>query len=431
MRRVTAGTVAGLVVAFGGLGAAGWAPGASAAAREGAPEPVARVSGGAGDGVPCEVSVPYAAGVGGYVSYRIPAVVRTPAGTLLAFAEGRVGSAGDSGDIDLVVRRSEDGGCTWGPTRVAADAGADTRGNPAPVVDPRSGDVVLLSSFNGGEATEAQILGGEVPAARSRRVFVQRSTDDGRTFSEPRDITAAVKRPDWRWYATGPGHAVALTRPPYAGRLVVPANHSSAPPEGSGDTGREPRYYGAHALYSDDGGRSWQLGFVDDTYDGTVNANESTAAELPDGRVYFSTRDQLGTAPGNRADAHAGMGATHLLRPFAPQPGLDRVPVVQGGLLYVGGSGGSLLFSAPSVPTTRAEPALWSSEDGGRTFTRRLTVSRDKAAYSDLVPLDEATIGLLHETGTGSAYETVEFRRIPLAAVTGPAGRGLSGSSRT
>ncbi|MFD9241613.1 exo-alpha-sialidase, partial [Streptomyces sp. NPDC059556] len=289
---------------------------------------------------------------------------------------------------------------------------------PAPVVDPRSGEVVLLSSYNGGDATEAQILGGEVPAARSRRVFVQRSTDDGRTFSEPREITASVKRPDWRWYATGPGHAVALTRPPYAGRLVVPANHSSAPPEGSGDTGREPRYYGAHALYSDDGGRSWQLGFVDDTYDGAVNTNESTAAELPDGRLYFSARDQLGTGPGNRAGAPVGMGGTRLLRPFAPPPGLDGVPVVQGSLLYVGGPGGSLLFSAPSVPTARAEPALWSSEDGGLTFTRRLTVSRDKAAYSDLVRLDEATIGLLHETGTRSAYETVEFRRIPLSAVT-------------
>ncbi|MFB8076378.1 exo-alpha-sialidase [Streptomyces sp. NPDC056013] len=423
MRRVTAGTVAGLLVALGGPAVAGWAPGASAAARDRVAQPAVRTAGVPGDGGLCGASVPYTAGVGGYVSYRIPAVVRTPAGTLLAFAEGRVGGAGDSGDIDLVVRRSEDGGCTWGPARVAAAGGGDTRGNPAPVVDPRSGDVVLLSSYNGGGVTEAQILAGEVPAARSRRVFVQRSTDDGRTFSEPREITASVKRPDWRWYATGPGHAVALTRPPYAGRLVVPANHSAAPPEGSDDTGREPRYYGAHALYSDDGGRSWQLGFVDDTYDGTVNTNESTAAELPDGRLYFSARDQLGTGPGNRVGAPAAMGGTRLLRPFAPPPGLDGVPVVQGSLLYVGGPGGSLLFSAPSVPTARAEPALWSSEDGGLTFTRRLTVSRDKAAYSDLVRLDEATIGLLHETGTGSAYERVEFRRIPLSAVTGPAGR--------
>ncbi|MFE5590489.1 exo-alpha-sialidase [Streptomyces sp. NPDC056549] len=374
-------------------------------------------------GVPadCRGSVPYAAGVGGYASYRIPAAVRTGAGTVLAFAEGRRSGAGDTGAIDIVVRRSEDGGCTWGPPAVAADGRGDTRGNPAPVVDPRSGDVVLLSSYNGAEATERRILRGEVPAARGRRVFVQRSSDDGRTFSAPREITARVKKPGWRWYATGPGHALALTRGPHAGRLVVPADHSAAPPAGSADTGEEPRYYGAHALLSDDGGRTWSLGLVDDTYDGFVNANETAVAQLPDGSLYFSSRDQMGTSPGNRADATSGDGGRSLDLPFAPQHALDRVPVVQGGLLYVGGRDGLLLFSAPSVPTAREEPALWSSGDGGRTFTKALTVDRRKAGYSDLVPLDAATVGLLYETGTRSPYETVEFRRIPSSALTGTA----------
>ncbi|MER7951224.1 sialidase family protein [Streptomyces sp. NPDC096079] len=387
-------------------------------AREGAEGP-AGTPGPSGATAGCEVSVPYAAGTGGYAKYRIPAVVRTRAGTVLAFAEGREAGAGDAGDIDIVVRRSDDGGCTWGPREVVAEGRGDTRGNPAPVVDPRSGDVVLLSSFNGGEATEHRILRGEVPAERGRRVFVQRSTDDGRTFSAPTEITARVKKPGWRWYATGPGHALALTRGPHAGRLVVPADHSAAPPEGSADTGEEPRYYGAHALYSDDGGHTWSLGFVDDTYDGSVNANETAVAELPDGSLYVSSRDQLGTSPGNRADATSRDGGVSLDRPLAPQHALDRVPVVHAGLLYAGGRDGLLLFSAPSVPDARAEPALWSSRDGGRTFDKALTVDRRKAAYSDLVPLDATTVGLLYETGTSSPYETVEFRRIPLAALTG------------
>ncbi|MRT44952.1 exo-alpha-sialidase, partial [Xylella fastidiosa subsp. multiplex] len=105
--------------------------------------------------------------------------------------------------------------------------------------------------------------------------------------------------------ATGPGHAVALTRGRHAGRLLVPANHSAAPPAGSSDTGQEAKYYGAHALYSDDGGRTWQLGFVDDSYDGTDNSNESTAAQLPDGRLYFSARDQNGSSVGNRLDTYS------------------------------------------------------------------------------------------------------------------------------
>ncbi len=300
-------------------------------------------------------------------------------GAVLAFAEGRVTGGGDSGHIDVVVRRSEDGGCTWGPLRVVADGDGDTRGNPAPVVDPGSGDVVLLSSYNGGEATEELILRGEVPADRGRRVFVQRSADDGRTFSAPREITARVKLPGWRWYATGPGHALALTRGPHAGRLVVPADHSAAPPAGSSDTGREPRYYGAHALLSDDGGRSWRLGFVDASHDGHVNANETTAAELPDGRIYLNTRDQLGTAPGNRADAVSGDGGATLARPFAPQPALDRVPVVQGSLLH---AGGALLFSAPRCRTPAPNPPSGASRTtvgppcgrwpspGGRPATR-------------------------------------------------------------
>ncbi|MFI2738118.1 exo-alpha-sialidase [Streptomyces sp. NPDC018711] len=410
------------VRSFGLFGLFGLLFGGLCVTGPGVPGPVVAGSAGepglTGAAARCEVSVPYAAGAGGYASHRVPAAVRTRAGTVLAFAEGRVGGAGDSGDIDIVVRRSEDGGCTWGPARVVADGNGDTRGNPAPVVDPRSGDIVLLSSYNGAEATERRILRGEVPAARGRRVFVQRSSDDGRTFSAPREITARVKKPGWRWYATGPGHALALTRGPHAGRLVVPANHSAAPPEGSTDTGEEPRHYGAHALYSDDGGRSWSLGLVDGTYDGFVNTSESTVAQLPDGRLYFNSRDQLGTSPGNRADAFSRDGGASLDRPFAPQRTLDGVPVVQGSLLYAGGRDGVLLFSAPSVPDARAEEAVWASRDGGRTFTKALTVDRRKAAYSDLVPLDATTVGLLYETGARSPYETVEFRRVPLAALT-------------
>jgi len=138
-----------------------------------------------------------------------------------------------------VLRRSTDGGCSWGPQQLVADHGTNTIGNPAPVVDPASGDVVLLSVRNG-PVTEAQILRGEASPENSRRVFVQRSTDDGHTFSEPLELTSAVKLPDWRWYATTPGHGIALR----SGRLLIPANHSIAPPAGSTDTGAEAKYYG-------------------------------------------------------------------------------------------------------------------------------------------------------------------------------------------
>ncbi|MFI7399424.1 exo-alpha-sialidase [Streptomyces sp. NPDC049541] len=366
----------------------------------------------------CTSSVPFVSGEGGYDTYRIPATVTTGRGTVLAFAEGRHNGAGDTGNIDVVLRRSADGGCTWGPLQVVAAGKGDTRGNPAPVLDPRTGAVVLLTSYNSGAVTERQIMRGEVTAEQSRRVFVQRSRDDGRHFTPPRDITDEVKPPGWRWYATGPGHAVALTRGPHAGRLVVPANHSTAPPAGSPDTGQEAGYYGAHAIYSDDGGLSWRLGFVGSSYDGMDNANESTAAQLPDGRLYFSARDQKGASVGNRLDAYSGDGGESLERPYAVQPTLNDVPVVQGSVLQLaGGKAPPLLFSGPSVPTARRAMAVWRSEDGGGTFTKVLTVSAVPAAYSDLVQVDRGTVGLLYETGVSGPYETIEFRRLPVSAL--------------
>ncbi|MEW2395921.1 sialidase family protein [Streptomyces sp. NPDC046862] len=365
----------------------------------------------------CTSSVPYTAGEGGYDTYRIPATITTPGGAVLAFAEGRRNSASDTGNIDVVLRRSIDGGCTWGPAKVVAAGKGDTRGNPAPVVDPRTGRVVLVTSYNSGAVTEAQIMRGEVTPEQSRRVFVQTSTDDGRSFTAPRDVTAAVKLPDWRWYATGPGHAVALTRGPHAGRLVIPSNHSIAPPAGSPDTGQEPKYYGAHAIYSDDGGVTWRLGFVDDSYDGHANSNESTAAELPDGRLYFSSRDQNGTSAGNRLDSYSSDGGATLDRPYTVQPTLNDVPVVQGSVLQL--KDGPLLFSGPSVPTARQSMAIWRSGDGGATFTKASTVSTQRAAYSDLVRLGGARVGLLYETGVAETYERIEFRRVGVAELAG------------
>ncbi|MBB5925085.1 sialidase family protein [Streptomyces echinatus] len=371
----------------------------------------------------CGSSLPYVSGQGGYAVYRIPAVVRTRHGTVLAFAEGRRGGAADTGHIDVVLRRSTDDGCTWGPLTVVYAGRGNTRGNPAPVIDPRTGAVVLVTCGNDGAVTEAQIMRGEAAPGRGRRVFVQRSWDDGRRFTAPQDITAEVTRPGWRWYATGPGHAVALTRGPHSGRLLIPANHSAAPPAGSPDTGREARYYGGHALYSDDGGRNWHLGFVDAGYDGVTNANETSAAQLPDGRVYFGSRDQNGTAPGNRLDTYSSDGGRTLDRPYAVQPALNAVPVVQGSVLQPHGPGAPLLFSAPSVPTARRALALWSSTDAGRTFTALGTLTPRPAAYSDLVQLPRDLIGVLYETGEHGPYETLEFRRIRLR-------QGLSFGSR-
>jgi sialidase-1 len=360
----------------------------------------------------CDASVPYTSGTEGYSAFRIPAVVATGSGDLLAFAEGRFAGLGDAGNIDTVVKRSTDGGCTWGPLKVVEDSGANTSGNPAPVVTA-GGRIVLLTTYNAGTATEAAILRGEVAAADSRRVFVQYSDDDGATWSASREITADTKRGDWRWYATGPGHAIRLTHGAHAGRLVVPANHSIAPPAGSTDLGSEAKYYGGHSLYSDDNGQTWHIGYMDDNPDGYVNVNESTAAELPDGRVYFNTRDHNGTGPGNRADAYSLDGGQTLQRPFRPQATLVG-PVVEGSVLQPNGPKAPLLYAGPADPGSRAVMTIRVSTDQGVTWRSALALSGVPAAYSDLVQVDAKTIGVLYETGNAGPYETITFRRVPL-----------------
>lgn len=354
-----------------------------------------------------ETSVPFRAGREGYASFRIPAAVTTRSGVLLAFCEGRVGSREDYGNIDVVLKRSTDGGRTWDPLQVVAANGNDLAGNPAPVVLD-TGRVLIVHVRNAAGATETAIRRGEVEPEDGRRVWVQHSDDEGLTWSAPREITAQAKNKNWRWYATGPGHAIQT----HSGRVVVPANHS-LPPAG-GDTGTEGKYDGGHCLLSDDRGRTWRLGYVDDHPDGYVNVNETTAVELPDGRLYFNARNDS-PAPGTRADATSEDGGESLVKAFRPQAGLVG-PVVEGSLLRLGEV---LLFAGPADPGFRALMSVRASEDEGVTWRVAHRVDGLPAAYSDLVQLDPEAVGLLYETGDFSAYETITFRRIPVAALLG------------
>ncbi|MGW3207900.1 sialidase family protein [Streptomyces sp. NPDC001135] len=375
-----------------------------------------------------DVTVPFRAGHEGYAGFRIPAVVATRAGTLLAFCEGRVDSAADHGHVDIVVKRSTDGGRTWEPLRVAARNGTDLAGNPAPVVLD-TGRILLVHVRAAATATEDAILRGRVTDADGRRVWVQHSDDDGVGWSAPREITAQVKKPGWRWYATTPGHALQLGGG-RGGRVLVPANHT-LPPHGT-DTGAEPKYHSGHCLLSDDRGESWCLGYLDENTDGCVNVNETTAAELPDGRVYFNTRNESPArpspppspqalraappVPGNRADAHSHDGGRSLVGPFRPQAGLT-TPVCQASVLQLRDPD-LLLLSAPADPAARALMTIRASADGGTTWRTALTVDGRPAAYSDLVRADRDTVGLLYETGDFSAYETITFRRVPVHRLT-------------
>lgn len=345
----------------------------------------------------------FRSGAEGYNTFRIPAIVRATNGTLLAFAEGRKNSASDTGEINLVLKPSKDGGQNWGPLQLVSADGINTVGNPTPIVDVATGKILLLTTHNAGHVTEAQVRRGEV---KDRRVFLQESADNGATWSVPREITDQTKRADWRCYATGPGHGIQLERGSYAGRLVAPCDHTTAR---SSDWSS----CGAHLLFSDDHGARWHIGADASPGNGFINPNECSAVELADGRVYTVARDQNGRAPGNRAVAYSNDGGAKFEAPFVIDSSLVS-PVVQASVLRCsaldrGGTTNRILFSAPADPTERKLMTIRSSFDETRTWTTGRVIDRGPSAYSDMVGLANGRVGLLYECGVRGPYERIAF----------------------
>jgi sialidase-1 len=348
----------------------------------------------------------------GYACFRIPAIVKSTHGTLLAFAEGRVTSCGDAGDIDVVLKRSTDGGKTWGPVQVLNRGEGDSHDQPTPIVDARTGQIILVTNANpGGTSTTA------CPIPCDRTAYAQSSDDDGLTWSAPRDITSQVKLPTWNeWFVTGPGHAVQLTQGPHTGRLVVGINAES----GTGTV--EDANYGALA-YSDDDGNTWQVGAVDSVAfasDGTFaqKPSELSLLELPGGVIYAAGREQGGTDIGNRDFAISRDGGQTWSTPFTTIPDLV-TPMVQGTVLRLTGAhaGNRTLFSSPANTDLRQTMMIRSSYDDGRTWENAdqgTIISNDRAAYSDMVQIsdpaaDDTVVGLMYEGGTVTSADEIRF----------------------
>ncbi|MFC9679141.1 exo-alpha-sialidase [Streptomyces sp. NPDC056948] len=340
----------------------------------------------------------------GYACFRIPAIVRTTAGTLLAFAEGRVLNCGDAADIDIVLKRSTDGGRTWGPLQVVTEGAGDTHGNPAPLVDRGTGRILLAETYNTGR-TDA----GNCTVPCDRTPHLQHSDDDGRTWSKPRDLSDQILPAHWNsWYATGPVHGIQLTRGKHAGRLVFGVNTETW--DGSRVTANH-----AALIVSDDGGDRWRVGATDSwpiAQDGTFRQkpSEVTLTERTDGAVLVSGREQDGTDLGHRAQTLSRDGGDSFATPFRDLPDLY-TPQVQGATVRLGNR---LLLSAPADPDRRRTMMVRSSYDGGRTWDtvdRGTVVTTDWSGYSDMAAVDGTTVGLLYEGGAVDARDEIRFAR--------------------
>ncbi|MGH8791436.1 MAG: sialidase family protein [Stackebrandtia sp.] len=360
----------------------------------------------------------------GYHTFRIPAILQAADGTLLAFAEGRVDDPDDNGNVDLVLKRSTDGGATWGPLQVVVNDGTDKFGNPVPILDRDTGRIILNTTRTGGNVDGDDIRCGRANAEETRRSFVQHSDDNGTTWSDPVEITADVRPSNWRHFVGGPGHGIQLSQGSHAGRLVVPGNHSIAPPDGSGLDCLDDRLFGAHCLYSDDGGETWRLGGVDTPLEGTVNPNESIAAELDDGTVYFNARDQHGSSAGTRAATVSGDGGESFDGPYRDVPDLV-APVVQGSVFKLSAEADPqrrLVFSAPGNPDAREDLTLSTSLDEAASWQESLVVYRGPTGYSDLVEIGgSGALGVLYENGDEDSddpylpyHQRITFAVVPM-----------------
>lgn len=357
----------------------------------------------------------FTAGSQGVSLYRIPGIVVTGKGTVLAYCEARRDGRGDWGEIEVHLRRSIDGGKTWSdqkkiahsatriegnPTKAKGGEREQTVNNPVAIVDSQSGNIEFLYCVN------------------YARCFSMHSTDDGITWSAPIEITTAFEplrsSYDWKVIATGPGHGVQIA----SGRLVVPIwlaygkagdHHPSA----------------AATIYSDDYGRSWKAGEIA-VHDKEPfgDPNETMITTLSDGRVMLVTRSE--SKPNRKLITTSQDGATGWSKPEFHQELLE--PICMASIVNYPNQPGTLLFSnphsvaldgqgneAPGGRGKRRNLSIKLSRDDGKTWPVNKTLEPGNSAYSDLAVLPNGEILCLYEADT-----KIKCARFNLEWVTRP-----------
>lgn len=318
----------------------------------------------------------FVSGEGGYHTYRIPALAVNARGVVLAFCEGRKTSARDDGDIDLLVRRSLDGGRTWQAVQLVYEEGGEqpiTIGNPCPIA-AADGTVHLLFCRN------------------NRQAFYTKTSDDGRTFCPPREITEALRPFPFPFtrLGTGPVHGIQTA----AGRLLAPLWLND----------KIGQNYRSGVAYSDDGGATWKAGGLVPA-DG-LGLNECTVAELPGEKLLLNMRNRQAKC---RAVASSVDGGLTWSRPHLVEELVD--PQCQAALLRLPGSGQARLLFSNAADPKRVRLTVRQSTDAGRTWSAGQLLHAGPSAYSDLAVAASGTILCVYERGRKSPYEQIVLAR--------------------
>ncbi|MBM3802604.1 MAG: exo-alpha-sialidase [Acidimicrobiia bacterium] len=338
----------------------------------------------------------FSAGEHGYTRFRIPALVVSSKGTILAFAEARKGGGHDWDEIDLVLRRSFDHGRTWEAMQVIADEGTQTMNQPCPVLDRETGTLWLPFCKN------------------NQQVYVTKSTDDGASWSAPVEITSSVKDPSWKYLGAGPGHGIQLK----SGRLLIPSWGDTSPgPVTWGASANWGKVQFSYAFYSDDHGATWKRG---NPLDSDLS-DECEVVETSDGKVYMNMRSRQDKSYRAYAWSEDG-GITWSKVQFdesLPEPSC------QAGMVRFSSKPESqkdrVLLSHPASRIDRSRLTLRLSYDECHTWPVSKLVDEGRSAYSDLAVAADQTILCLYESdraASPTARRALTLARLNLAWLT-------------
>lgn len=331
----------------------------------------------------------FVSGADGYVSIRIPSVVISKKGTVLAFAEGRQKPT-DQAENDIILKRSTDAGATWGGLQLIQDDGANSLNNPTAVVTS-SGKIILMYQRIPAHLKErSKNTGTGYEGNDIYRTLVVTSEDDGVTWSAPRDVTRETKRPTLaNTICSGPGIGIQLTRGNHKGRILIPFNEGPY------------HKWNNYAVFSDDDGATWKCGdnvpgvmVTDDKLGEKSQVNEVQIAELSDGGIALNSRQYDGSKVRKISTSTDG-GQTWSSVADAPE--LTDPGCMASLLRYsFDDAEGAMLYSGPDSPD-RSNDTIRLSSDDARSWPTKKILYPGGFAYSVLTKLPDGRVGCLFE----------------------------------
>lgn len=336
----------------------------------------------------------FTAGKDGYPHYRIPTIVTSRKGTLLAFAEGRYHPT-DHGRNDIVLKRSTDNGKTWSPLITIHKDKELVMVNPSPVVLPNNRILLLYETFPFGyharkgreHGISFQMMDEGYESPRTQKCIMRYSDDDGKTWSAPRFVQEITREPTHSINSGSPANGIVLQRGKHQGRILFPLFHAWMLDQKSGK-----RTFKNSVLYSDDQGRSWKRSaYVPES----IACNENLIVELDNGDVMMNGRSgRSGREIAISKDGGRTWG------PYVSDKVLTGRPCNSGLFRFSYGGNGQksrLLFSNNFSNSKRANGTLRISYDNGQSWAHSKTIVPGLFGYSQITAQKDGNIGVIYE----------------------------------